>query len=136
MVENPVGDVIKWSRQKCRQILLDLDELHKLYLTELKLENERLQPITDFFRPVSAASPPCQGDHNAATPHCQPNEREKERKLTMWLRRIANFKIKLVGENASLLCNLYVTPIVTIINKSCPSPITQYLKDNIDLIMQ
>ena len=62
MVEHPMGDVIKWSRQKCRKILLDLDELHKLYLKELKLENERLQPITAFFRPVSAASPPCQGD--------------------------------------------------------------------------
>ena len=55
MVEHPMGDVIKWSRQKCRKILLDLDELHKLYLKELKLENERLQPITVYFHPVTVS---------------------------------------------------------------------------------
>eukprot|EP00956_Cyclotella_meneghiniana_P032859 scaffold91793_cov86-Cyclotella_meneghiniana.AAC.1 len=63
MVEHPISDVIKWSRQHMSAILRNLEEMHKQYLRELKIEEEGLQPITAFFSPVRAASPPCQGDH-------------------------------------------------------------------------
>eukprot|EP00956_Cyclotella_meneghiniana_P036287 scaffold123739_cov39-Cyclotella_meneghiniana.AAC.1 len=62
MVEHPISDVIKWSRQYMTTILRNLEEMHKQYLKELKIEEEGLQPITAFFSPVRAASPPCQGD--------------------------------------------------------------------------
>eukprot|EP00956_Cyclotella_meneghiniana_P013827 scaffold20268_cov64-Cyclotella_meneghiniana.AAC.8 len=62
MVEHPISDVIKWSRQHMLAILRNLEEMHKQYLREQKIEEEGLEPITAFFSPVRAASPPCQGD--------------------------------------------------------------------------
>ena len=53
MVEHPISDVIKWSRQHMSAILSNMEEMHKQYLRELKIEEEGLQPITAFFSPVN-----------------------------------------------------------------------------------
>ena len=62
MTEHPISDVIKWSQKYMTAILKNLEEMHKQYLREIRIEEEGLQPITAFFSPVSAATPPCQGD--------------------------------------------------------------------------
>eukprot|EP00956_Cyclotella_meneghiniana_P023878 scaffold47230_cov57-Cyclotella_meneghiniana.AAC.1 len=62
MTEHPICDVIKWSQKYMTAILKNLEEMHKQYLREIRIEEEGLQPITAFFSPVSAATPPCQGD--------------------------------------------------------------------------
>ena len=50
------GDVIKWTSRKRRRMVEILERLHKVHLSELKLEREGLQRITLFFQPSQPAA--------------------------------------------------------------------------------
>lgn len=52
MVDHPIADVIKWSRNHKIKVLQNLERLKKIYDKELKAETSRLRPITNFFLPV------------------------------------------------------------------------------------
>ena len=61
-VEHNSQEVLKWPAQKMLRVLKNLEILHKQYMKEVKLEQEGYAPLTTYFRPVRAATPPCLGD--------------------------------------------------------------------------
>jgi hypothetical protein len=51
LIELPLATILGWSKDKKQLRLRNLERLHRVYLTELRREAERLRPITDFFKP-------------------------------------------------------------------------------------
>ena len=52
MIEHPIGDIIKWTRNHKIRLLQNLERLKRIYDKELKKEAARLRPITDFFQVI------------------------------------------------------------------------------------
>ena len=52
MIDHPIADVIKRSRNHKIKVLQNLERLKKIYDKELKTETSRLRPITNYFLPV------------------------------------------------------------------------------------
>jgi hypothetical protein len=51
LIELPLATILSWTKDKKQSRLRNLERLHRVYLTELRREAERLRPITDFFEP-------------------------------------------------------------------------------------
>jgi hypothetical protein len=50
-INKPELVILNWPKKKKKERLLNLERLHRVYVTELKREAEHLRPITDFFKP-------------------------------------------------------------------------------------
>ena len=50
-INKPELVILNWPKKKKKERLLNLEHLHRVYVTELKREAEHLRPITDFFKP-------------------------------------------------------------------------------------
>jgi hypothetical protein len=53
IIDVPVGEVIKWSRDRRKAKLATLDKLHRLFVMENEREARGLRAITDYFQPIT-----------------------------------------------------------------------------------
>ena len=52
LIDYDEWEIRKWSAEKKTQKILNLERMHRVYLSEVRREAEGLRKITDFFSPL------------------------------------------------------------------------------------